>query len=169
MFEALYIIGIVVAFTTFIALVQLWQTRGLPEGPAPALAGTGLDGRPFSLEETLRAAGGRPVLIAFWATWCELCKVEDGSLEAIASDWPLLSVAIQSGEPDTVARHLRDRNRDFPAIADTDGQIAEDWKIRGVPTHFIVDTRGNVRFRLVGFATEWGLRARLWWAGRFPD
>ena len=166
MLEALYIIALVVAFTTFAALMQLWQARGLPEGPAPALSGAGLDGRPASLVRTLAENGGKPVLIAFWATWCEACKFEDGSLESLARDWPTLTVAIQSGEPDTVAQHLRERGRNFPAIADTDGRIAEAWKIRGVPTHFIVDGKGNVRFRIVGFATEWGLRARLWWAGR---
>jgi hypothetical protein len=40
--------------------------------------------------------------------------------------------------------------------------------VRGVPAHFIIDPAGNVRFRVVGYATTWGLRARLWWAERFP-
>lgn len=166
MFEALYIVAVVVAFTAFIALVQMWQARGLPEGRAPALAGAGLDGRPASLDRMLAESGDRPVLIAFWATWCEACKFEDGNLESIARDWPTMTVAIQSGESDTVARHLRERNRDFPAIADVDGHIAEVWRVHGVPSHFVVDGKGNIRFRVVGFATEWGLRARLWWAGR---
>lgn len=166
MFEALYIITLVVGFAAFIAVIQLWQARGLPDGPAPALAGPGLDGRPASLDRMLAENGGKPVLVAFWATWCEACKFEEGSLESIARDWPILTVAIQSGEPDTIARHLKDRGRDFPAIADADGKIAEAWKVSGVPTHFIVDAQGNIRFRIVGFATGWGLRARLWWAGQ---
>jgi hypothetical protein len=40
--------------------------------------------------------------------------------------------------------------------------------VSGVPSHFVVDSAGNVRFRVVGYTTTWGLRARLWWAERFP-
>lgn len=159
MLEALLIIAIVVA-------VQLWQARGLPAGPAPQLAGTLADGRAASLADALKAANGRPVLVAFWATWCPVCKAEEGNIAAVAHDWPLLSVAMQSGDAAAVARHLKERGLAFDAIVDADGRLAADWKVRGVPTHFIVDGRGIVRFQLVGYATEPGLRARLWWAAR---
>ncbi len=158
MLEALAIVAVVVA-------VQLWQSRGLPEGPAPALSDTLTDGRPASLDEVLKAAGGRPVLVVFWATWCPVCKAEDGNIEAIARDRPVLSVAMHSEE---VAKHMASRGLTFPTIDDAEGALAAAWKVRGVPTHFVVDGHGNVRFRVVGYATEWGLRARLAWAERFP-
>ena len=155
--EALAIIAVVVA-------VQLWQSRGLPEGPAPVLAGALLDGRPASLAEALKEADGKPVLVAFWATWCPLCKAEDGNLQSIANDRPVLSVAMQS---EGVTKHMRERGLSFAAIDDPDAALAAAWQVRGVPSHFIVDGKGNVRFRVVGYATEWGLRARLWWAEKF--
>jgi thiol-disulfide isomerase/thioredoxin len=158
MLEALAIIAVVVA-------VQLWQVRGLPEGPAPALAGSGIDGKPHDLAEVVRAANGKPVLVAFWATWCPVCKIEEGNLQAVAADHPVLSVAMQS---ENVAKHLQERGLSFAAIDDPDATVASAWKVRGVPSHFIVDGAGNVRFRVVGYATTWGLRARLWWAERFP-
>jgi thiol-disulfide isomerase/thioredoxin len=155
--ETLVILAIVVG-------IQLWQARGLPEGPAPALAGALLDGRTASLDETLKAAGGKPVLVAYWATWCPVCKAEDGNIEAISRDRPVLSVAMQSEGPDLVAKHMAERGLTFPTINDPDGALASAWKVRGVPAHFVVDGAGNVRFRVVGYATEWGLRARLFWA-----
>ncbi|RLJ68145.1 thiol-disulfide isomerase/thioredoxin [Sulfurisoma sediminicola] len=158
--EALLIVGIVVA-------VQLWQARDLPVGPAPALAGTLVDGRVTSLTDVLETADGRPVLVAFWATWCPVCKAEEGNIDAVARDWPTLTVAMQSGDAAAVAKHLKERELGFTAAVDADGRLASDWKVRGVPTHFIVDGRGNIRFQLVGYATELGLRARLWWAQRF--
>jgi len=159
MLEALLIVGIVVA-------VQLWQARDLPAGPAPALVGTLSDGRAASLAEALKAANGRPVLVAFWATWCPVCKAEEGNVAAIARDWPTLTVAMQSEGAAAVGKHLKERGLNFEAIVDDEGRLAADWKVRGVPTHFIVDSAGNVRFQLVGYATEFGLRARLWWAQR---
>lgn len=160
MLEVLLVIAIVVA-------VQLWQARDLPAGPAPALVGTLSDGSTSSLAEVLKAADGKPVLVAFWATWCPVCKAEEGNIAAVARDWPVLSVAMQSGDAATVAKHMNERSLDFAALIDGSGWLASDWNVRGVPTHFIVDSRGIVRFQLVGYATEAGLRARLWWAGRF--
>lgn len=158
MFEALAILAVVLA-------VQLWQVRGLPEGPAPALAGVDIDGKPLDLAEVVRAAKGKPVLVAFWATWCPVCKAEEGNLQSVAADHPVLSVAMQS---ENVTQHMRERGLNFAAIDDPDAILASAWKVRGVPCHFVVDGAGNVRFRVVGYATTWGLRARLWWAEKFP-
>lgn len=152
--EALVILAVILG-------AQYWQTRGLPVGPAPALAGSLLDGRPASLDDALKAASGKPVLVAFWATWCPVCKAEDGNIEAISHDRPVLSVAMQSEQ---VAQHMKERGLTFPAINDPDGLIASTWKVNGVPAHFVVDGAGEVRFRVVGYTTEWGLRARLFWA-----
>lgn len=159
--EALAIVAVAIVVT---AAVQLWQARGLPEGAAPALAGAGIDGKPLDLAETLRAANGKPVLVAFWATWCPVCKAEDGNLQSVSTDQPVLSVAMQS---EGVAKHMQERGLTFAAIDDANASLANAWNVRGVPSHFIVDGAGNVRFRVVGYATTWGLRARLWWAGRF--
>ncbi len=161
MVEALAIIGIVL-------VVQLWQARGLPEGPAPVLSGATPDGRLLNLADTVAAAAGKPVLVSFWATWCGVCTAEDGNIDAIARDTSVLTVAVQSGDPASVAAHLQKRGLGFPAVNDPDGQLSAAWNVRGLPTHFIVDGQGNVRFRVVGYATTWGLRARLWWAERFP-
>ena len=157
--EALAIVAVVVAVT-------LWQTRGLPAGPAPGLVGTAIDGRPLALADVVRATNGKPVLVVFWATWCPVCKAEDGNIQSISADHPLLSVAMQS---ENVAKHLQERSLTFATIDDPRAALADEWNVRGVPSHFIVDGKGNVRFRVVGYATTWGLRARLWWAERFPS
>jgi thiol-disulfide isomerase/thioredoxin len=143
--------------------VTLWQNRGLPEGPAPELAGVRTDGRHANLAE-----GSGTRLVVFWATWCPICKGEAGNIEAIAADWPVVSVAMQSGAAASVTQYLQDKRLTVPAIVDDSGNIAAAWRVRGVPTHFVIDPAGNIRFRVVGYATEIGLRVRLWWANRFP-
>jgi thiol-disulfide isomerase/thioredoxin len=157
--EALLVVVIV-------AGVQLWQARGLADGVAPPLVGWLVDGRAASLADALKAANGRPVLVVFWATWCPVCKAEEGNVDAVARDWPTLTVAMQSEGAAAVGRHLKERGLNFGAIVDEQGKLAADWNVRGVPTHFIVDSGGNIRFRLVGYTTEFGLRARLWWVSR---
>jgi thiol-disulfide isomerase/thioredoxin len=158
--EALLIVAVVVG-------VQLWQARGLPEGIAPPLEGMLTDGRVVQVGPSTssgQALGGTAQLVVFWATWCPVCKAEEGNIESVATDWPVISVAMQSGNAAEVVKHLQQRGLTVPALIDEDGRHAANWKVRGVPTHFIIDPAGNVRFRVVGYATTWGLRARLWWA-----
>jgi thiol-disulfide isomerase/thioredoxin len=141
---------------------QYWQTRGLAEGAAPPLAGVLTNGSPVKV-----GAGDTATLVAFWATWCPVCKAEEGNIVSVAKDHRVIPVAMQSGDAATVGKHLKERAIDLPALIDADGRHAMSWGVRGVPTHFVVDAAGNVRFRVVGYATTWGLKARLWWAENF--
>ena len=146
---------------------QYWQTRGLPEGAAPPLTGVRTDGVALDLASRV-GAGDTATLVAFWSTWCPVCKAEEGNIVSVAQDHRVISVAMQSGDAATVSKHLKERGIDLPALVDADGGQAISWGVRGVPTHFVVDATGNVRFRVVGYATTWGLKARLWWAETFP-
>jgi thiol-disulfide isomerase/thioredoxin len=155
--EALAIVAVVLA-------VQFWQARGLADGSAPPLAGNLVDGGTASLTEALAAADGKPVLVAFWATWCGVCKAEASSLESLAAERPVVAIATSSGSAEEVRQYLAERGRKLPSIIDDEGRLAAQWHVQGLPTHFIVDRNGNIRFRMVGYTSSWGLRARLWWA-----
>ncbi len=162
--EALAIVAVIFG-------AQYWQTRGLPEGIAPPLEGVRTDGSAVTgVPAGTRSAGAgdTPTLVAFWATWCPVCTAEEDNIVAVAREHRVVSVAMQSGDATTVAKHLRERDIPLPALVDADGRHAANWRVRGVPTHFVVDGAGNIRFRVVGYATTWGLKARLWWAQAFP-
>jgi len=154
--EAALILGVIFG-------AQYWQTRGLPEGIAPPLVGVLTDGQTIKV-----GAGDTATLVAFWATWCPVCKAEEGNIVAVAKDHRVIPVAMQSGDAATVLKHLKERGIDLPQLIDADSRHAMNWRVRGVPTHFVVDANGVIRFRVVGYATTWGLKARLWWAGAFP-
>ena len=74
--------------------IQWWQTRGVPSGPAPALAGQLLDGSAMNLVDER----GRPVLVHFWAEWCPICRLEQGSIQSLSEDYRVISVATTSGD-----------------------------------------------------------------------
>ena len=141
--------------------VRAWQQRDIVKGVAPALSGVMLDGKIFSLA----AKPTQPVLVHFWATWCPICRAEQGSIESIAHDNPnVITVAMQSGNSSAVQQYMREQSVSFPTINDADGQLSEKWGVRGVPASFIIDTDGKVRFVEIGYTTGWGLRFRLWLA-----
>ncbi len=157
--EAMILVAIVGAVT-------VWQNRGLAEGMAPPLAGVRTDGSAVKVGAGETAE--RAQLVVFWATWCPVCRAEEGNIESVARDWPVVSVAMQSGDREEVAKYLAARGLKVPAVEDDDGDISIAWRVKAVPAHFILDPAGNIRFRVVGYATELGLRLRLWWAQQFP-
>jgi len=146
-------------------LVHWWQTRQLVSGPAPALSGNLLDGDRVDLAR----GQGQPRLVHFWADWCPLCRAEQGSIARIAQDYPVLTVALQSGTPEQVRAYLAAQNISFPTLADPHGDLAAAWGVRVVPTSFVIDGAGRIRFTEVGYTSEWGLRARLWVASQWAS
>jgi thiol-disulfide isomerase/thioredoxin len=141
--------------------IRAWQQSGTASGPAPVLAGELLDGKPV----VLAAFAGQPVLVHFWATWCPICRAEQDSIDALARDLPVISVAMQSGSREEVVQFLRNEALSFPVLNDPDGSIAAQWGVRAVPASFIVDGAGQIRFLEIGYTTGVGLRLRLWLAG----
>lgn len=140
--------------------VRAWQQRDVATGAAPPLTGTVLDGSAYALA----AHSGEPVLVHFWATWCAICRLEQSSIDALAKDARVITVAMQSGTALEVERHLLEQALHFPVINDPDGAIATAWGVHAVPASFIVDPSGRIRFVEVGYTTQLGLRARLWLA-----
>lgn len=145
-------------FVVLVAGIRTWQHRDMAIGSAPPLQGTLLDGHAYALP----TKPATPVLVHFWATWCPVCPVEQGSIEAIARDNPnVITVAMQSEGSAEVSRHLAREGLHFPVVNDPEGRLSAAWGVHAVPATFIVDRRGQVRFIEVGYTTEIGLRLRL--------
>jgi thiol-disulfide isomerase/thioredoxin len=144
-----------------LVLVNAWRVRDTPTGSAPEISGVLLDGTPVTLSE-LR---GRPVLLHFWATWCRICQLEQDSIDAIARDHAVITVAVDEEDPDNLRNYLAQRGVSYPVLHDRDNVIAARYGVRIVPASFILDPQGNIRSAEVGYTSGIGLRARLWWAG----
>jgi thiol-disulfide isomerase/thioredoxin len=139
-------------------LIHLWQTRNLVEGEAPPLSGISLQGIPINME----SIGSEPVVVHFWATWCPVCKLEGPAIEQLAEDHKVVTVAMQSGEATEVSDYLKNNDLGFTTINDPQGKLASAWRVRGLPTSYIIDENHQVRFVSVGYTPELTLRMRLW-------
>jgi thiol-disulfide isomerase/thioredoxin len=136
--------------------VRPW-TRGVP-----ALALSDLDGKAWDLQ----ALQGRAVLLNFWATWCEPCREEMPSLQALAQRHAadalqVLMVNYRESER-TIRRFLERMPLALPVLLDADGHAARDWTPRVFPTTVLIDRSGRPRAQVVG-AVDWnGDEARQW-------
>lgn len=142
--------------------IHLYQTRNMVKGEAPGFSARLLDGSPVSLQDFR----GQPLLLQFWATWCPVCNLEQGSIDAIARDHAVLSVALDEDTPAEIRKWMSGEGVRYAVIPDPSGQIAAAFGVQGVPTSVIIDAGGAIRFVEAGYTTGPGLRLRLWWAGR---
>ena len=156
-----WLINITLILVVFIG-VQWWKARPLAEGPAPDLTGTLLSGQRFDLGKQRAAGAAEPILVHFWATWCPVCRMGEGAIDAIAQDHRVVTVAMQSGNANDIQTYMREQSIAFPVLPDPDGSLAGTWGVPGVPASIVVDGAGRIRFAGVGHTTEAGLRARLW-------
>ncbi len=126
-------------------------TRPWPAArPTPGLELTDLGGRVWSLA----ALKGRPVLLNFWASWCEPCRVEMPSLERLAAKHgraklAVLTVNYQESEA-VIRRFLDARPIALPILLDPDGDAAGLWTPRVFPSTVLIDRAGAARSTVVG-------------------
>ncbi len=143
-----------------IIALEAFLTRDAVSGKAPAFGGVTLRGEAFKLS-TLE---GKPAVVHFWATWCPVCQLEHGMIDRLARDYPVITIAMQSGEAREVLGVLREEGVDYPVINDPQGSLARLYGVSGVPASFVLDDKGHVRFVTRGYTSGWGMRIRLWLA-----
>jgi len=150
--------------------LHLWQTRHLPGGPAPAFSAPLLSRQTVNnidLEQWRATHSGRAVALHFWAEWCPICRMEEDSISAVQRDWPVLGVAMQSGDAARLQTVLNQRGLAWQTAVDADGRVARRYGLASVPAFIVLDAQGHIRFAEVGYTTEIGMRLRLWWAQNF--
>lgn len=140
--------------------VRAYQQRGVAAGKARPLEGAGLHGEAISLQEMQ----GKTVLVHFWASWCGVCEAMAGSVEDVAGDYPVITVATLSGGAEDVGSYLKREGLSLPVLLDPEGQLASGYGVSSLPTSFVIDKTGEIRSAEVGYTTEPGLRLRLWLA-----
>ena len=123
--------------------------------PAPRLIALSIDGR----EVTLAKLRGKPVILAFWATWCAPCLEELRELNqvypSIRESAELLAINTDDSA-ETAAEFARKNEYRFPVYKSD----VSDWPASTIPQLFMVDSQGMIRFHFEGFEDEDHLFAR---------
>lgn len=146
--------------------IQAWQLRDAARGPAPNFSGQLLNGQLFDLNAWRATFPGEATLLYFWAEWCPVCKTTAGNVTAVSADWPVTTIAIQSGDAQAVSRWMQDKGYRWDTLADPASRIMQAFNLPGVPAFVIIGPDGQIRSVAMGYTSELGLRLRLWWASR---
>ena len=120
--------------------------------PAPDFQLKSLDGKPLRLS----AMKGKVVLLDFWATWCPPCKEEIPHFKELYAAYGPQGVEIigisldQEGEE--VVRAFAQREKiNYPLAMGSTELTQQYGGIRGIPTTFLIDKRGRIAKKYVGY------------------
>ena len=116
--------------------------------PAPDFNLMGMDGETHSLEDLK----GKFVLVNFWATWCNPCKVEMPLLEKLhqtlkSEKFTVLGLHVGPG-PENIEEFKKLMPISFPIYVDMDLEV--NWGVPGLPTTFLMNPEGKLIYRAVG-------------------
>jgi len=92
---------------------------------------------------------GKAVLVSFWASWCQPCRSELPHLVAAYDRYrqeglEIVAVNLQEDE-DTIAAFVEEFGVQFPVVIDRSGDVADEYRVIGIPTSYFIDRSGVVR------------------------
>jgi thiol-disulfide isomerase/thioredoxin len=135
--------------------------RPWPEGrPVPPLDLADLAGKRWRLDQL----AGRVVVVNFWATWCEPCRLEMPSLEAMAArrrGEGVVVAAVNYREKPEVIRAFLEKAPFKPTILlDSDGDATVAWTPRVCPSTVVIGREGQPVHVVVGELDWQGAEAK---------
>ncbi|MEP6973787.1 MAG: TlpA disulfide reductase family protein [Actinomycetota bacterium] len=131
------------------------------DSPAPSFSIESLDGGTVSLE----AFRGHLVVLNFWATWCTPCRQEAPAfsrLSRVYEDQGVRFMGMNERDDRYAAQaFVREFKLPYPSGFDPAGSLVDDFALYAMPTTFLIDPAGTIRYRFVGYLDESTLRSAI--------
>lgn len=137
--------------------------KPVPQFKLPAL---GADGNVSSTLPGLASKDlkqGKVTVVNYWASWCTSCRYEHPVLMRLKQMKKAELVGIsQKDDPVNSQRYLDALGNPFSANGvDRDGRVSIDWGVYGLPETYVVDGKGNIRYKFVGPISNKILEAKI--------
>jgi peroxiredoxin len=125
---------------------------------APPFIHTSLSGESIDLL-SLR---GEPLIINFWASWCEPCQAEMPELQALYEARGVRILGVNIGEDEAPIRAWVDEfGLSFDIIPDPNEELFALYRLRGQPSTYVLDADGIISHIFYGATTSEALRDAL--------
>lgn len=95
--------------------------------------------------------GRKVVVVAFWATWCPICRAETVHLNKLNSDPRVKVVAVNGGESiKQIQAFVTEYNVGYEVVTDPKAAVAKSFGVPGMPYCVIIGRSGVIAYRGVG-------------------
>jgi len=121
-------------------------------GNAPDFTLSDLEGKSLTLSEFR----GKVIILNFWATWCPPCRREIPDFIDLYRNYKdkgliILGINLDAGDIRSVKRFSEEYGINYPVVIGNDSVTQDYGGIRAIPTTFIIDKKGDIREKYVGY------------------
>jgi peroxiredoxin len=121
---------------------------------APSFSLVDRTGQTISLEHFK----GKIIFLGFWGTWCAPCREELPALDKLYAKYrkaglEVIGISIKSSRSD-VEKFLRNVPVNFHILLDGDDKAGDAYRVSSLPTGFLIDKNGVIRYKHMGFGDE---------------
>jgi thiol-disulfide isomerase/thioredoxin len=145
---------LVVFYAVVALLVPFAAVPVAPGEPVPPLAAPLEDGTLLQIQDYR----GQVVYLDFWASWCPPCRQAMPVLDRLHRQWQGQGFTVVGVNVDTrrgdALRMLERVPVSFPIVYDPQGEWAQTFALTGMPSGYLVDRKGVVRYVHAGYQSK---------------
>lgn len=140
---------------SYMKLLEHLQKSMLDE-TAPSFALYNLEGKKTDIADLK----GKVVIVDFWATWCGPCKASFPGMQKVVDKYKadpnvkfvFVDTWEQGEDKKKDAEDFITKNKyTFDVLMDLQDKVVAQFQVDGIPTKFVIDKEGKIRFKAVGF------------------
>lgn len=130
---------------------KIEQQERTSELTAPDFSLSLINGGTLKLSEYF----GKVIILDFWATWCPPCRAEIPDFISLYNEYKdrglvIIGISVDDSiEP--VKKFIQQNNVNYPVVMGNSKVIQDYGGITGIPTTFIIDKKGNIVEKFVGY------------------
>ncbi len=155
---ALVVVALVVSGMLYFASHKARRASGNPLPPgiakstaAPDFALESLDGKSTKLSDFR----GKAVLLNFWATWCEPCKIEMPWFVEMQNQYgpqglQIIGVAMDDSSKDDIAKFAKGMGVNYPVLIGKESVAEAYGGVPALPESFLIGRDGKIVDRIIG-------------------
>lgn len=145
-------------FLTAVTMLCAGCGKGYP-GRLPDIQLSDKNGMPVSTSE-LTDSIGHPLMLSFYATWCDPCTKELDEFKPMLKRWKkeygldvyIVSIDRYPAQVPVVIETVQNKGwTDFGLLFDTDSRLMTALDVETIPTVFFIDGSGRIVHRTVGY------------------